>query len=114
MNIQEIKERLVRKAVRLSPGGFKPAYTENESWLGKVYLFKEDEDIPTGADGYPMIPLLQLNLKGLPFIPAGLENTRTITLFIEEDLPTDLSENGDGWMLREYSADDALVIKDTD
>ncbi len=44
MNIQEIKERLVKKAVRLSPGGFKPAYTETESWLGKVYLFREEEE----------------------------------------------------------------------
>ena len=33
MEIQEIKQRLARPAVKLIAGGFRPAGTDEESWL---------------------------------------------------------------------------------
>jgi len=111
MNIAEIKNRLAKRATALSAGGFKPTYSDKESWIGRVAFYKEEESIPEDAEGTPMLPLLQLSLEGLPFVPDGLDNTKMITLFISEDLPTDLSDNGDGWVLREYTKDDQLVNK---
>ncbi|MBS1605251.1 MAG: hypothetical protein JST42_21485, partial [Bacteroidetes bacterium] len=117
MNIAEIKNRLAKRATELSAGGFKPTYSDKESWIGRVAFYKEDESIPLDADGTPMLPLLQLSLEGLPYIPDGLENTKMITLFISENLSTDgnpqgaPSANGDGWVLREYKKDDRLVNK---
>jgi len=113
MNIAEIKNRLAKRATELSAGGFKPTYSDKESWIGRVAFYKEEESIPLDADGTPMLPLLQLSLEGLPYIPDGLENTKMITVFISENLPTDRHpyENGDGWLLREYSKDDQLINK---
>ena len=137
MNIAEIKNRLAKRATDLSAAGFKPTYSDKECWIGRVAFYKEDESIPMEADGTPMLPLLQLSLEGLPYIPDGLENTKMITVFISEDLPTGrapsangpqhlpaapsangpehlpagLSANGHGWVLREYRKDDQLVNK---
>ena len=110
-NIAEIKNRLAKRATDLSAAGFKPTYSDKECWIGRVAFYKEDESIPMEADGTPMLPLLQLSLEGLPYIPDGLENTKMITVFISEDLPTGrapsangpehlpagLSANGHGW-----------------
>lgn len=131
MNIAEIKDRLAKRATELSAGAFKPTYSDKESWIGRVAFYKEEESIPLDADGTPMLPLLQLSLEGLPYIPDGLENTKMITVFISEDLltgryssangapstpsgdgaPNYLSANGEGWVLREYSKDDHLINK---
>jgi uncharacterized protein YwqG len=89
MNIAEIKNRLAKRATQLSAGGFKPTYSDKESWIGRVAFYKEEESIPEDANGIPMLPLLQLSLEGLPYIPDGLENTRMITVFISEDLLID-------------------------
>ena len=113
MNIAEIKNRLAKRATALSAGGFKPTYSDKECWIGRVAFYKEEESVPEDAGGIPMLPLLQLSLEGLPYVPDGLENTKMITVFISEDLPTDRYPyvNGDGWVLREYSKDDQLVNK---
>ena len=114
MDIQEIKNRLTKRATGLNIGTFKPTYSEKESWIGRVAFYKEDESIPEDEAGYLMLPLLQISLEGLPFVPEGLEQTKMLTLFISEDLPDGLTENGDGWLLREYSKDDQLIDKDLD
>jgi uncharacterized protein YwqG len=119
MNIAEIKNRLAKRATEFSAGGFKPTYTDKESWIGRVAFYKEDESIPLEADGTPMLPLLQLSLEGLPYIPDGLENTKMITLFVSENLPAGgsppgsgaPSDNGQGWVLREYNKTDQLINK---
>jgi hypothetical protein len=46
MAIQEVKNRLAKRAVMFSTGGFKPANTNRESWIGRVYLYKPHEQIP--------------------------------------------------------------------
>src|SRR6202012_3339438 len=106
MDIHEIKNRLVKKATSLTIGSFKPTGSDKESWIGRVSFYKEEEGIPEETVGLPMLPLLQLSLEGLPFVPEGLENTKMLTVFISEDLPTGLADNGDDWVLREYSKDD--------
>ncbi|UZE09086.1 hypothetical protein [Pseudomonas corrugata] len=56
MDIQEIKQRLARPAVKLIAGGFRPTGTDEESWLGKVFLFRPDEGLPANQAGQPLLP----------------------------------------------------------
>ena len=112
MDILEIKNRLVRRATAFAPGSFKPTFSDKESWLGRVIFYKEDEEIPEDAAGRLMLPLLQLSLEGLPYIPDGLQNTRMLTLFISEDLPDGIATPDADWVLREYSTSDPLIDKD--
>ncbi|WP_437918726.1 DUF1963 domain-containing protein [Sphingobacterium sp. LRF_L2] len=110
--IAKIKQRIVRKAVEFETGGFKPTNSTSESWIGKVYLYKTDEEIPKDKDGNLMIPLIQLCLDDIETIPKVLSETRVITVFISEELPMDLASNGNNWLIREYTKSDKLIIKD--
>lgn len=110
--IKTIKAKLVRKETKFLTGGFKPTNAINESWIGRVYLYKEDEEIPTDKNGELMIPLAQLCLDDLPFIPTALQQSKVLTIFISKELPMDLIENGEGWLIREYRKTDTLVVKD--
>jgi uncharacterized protein YwqG len=112
MTVEEIKNKLSKKAVEFSTGGFKPTNTDTESWIGRVYLYKQDETIPPDNNGDLMFPLFQLCLSNLPFTPNALSKTKVITVFISEDYPKDLSANGDNWLLREYFFETELLIKD--
>lgn len=111
MTIQEVKNRLAKRAVTFSTRGFKPANTNRESWIGRVYLYKPQEQIPLDKDGNLMLPLFQLCLTELPFVPDVLSDTKVITLFIAEDFPKDLAANGANWLLREYFSEEDLCIK---
>lgn len=110
--IEEIKRQIVKQAVKLNVGGFKPTNSMTESWIGKVYLYGLEEEIPLDKNGALMIPVLQLCLENLPFVPKILSKTKVITVFISEELPFETTQNGDGWELREYSIEDELLKKD--
>ena len=110
--IKNIKKQIVRKATEFITGGFKPTNSISESWIGKVYLFKEDEEIPKDNEGNLMLPLFQLCLDNIENIPETLSETKVLTVFIADDLPMDLTENGDNWLIREYKKSDSLTIKE--
>jgi hypothetical protein len=110
--IQIIKNRLAKKATEFIAGGFKPTNSITESWIGRVYLYLEDEEIPFDNNGELMLPLFQLCLDQLPYVPEILQDTKIITVFISKDFPMDLTPNGNNWVLREYKNTDLIVIKD--
>lgn len=110
--IEQIKKLLVKQAVELTTGGFKPTNSMTESWVGRVYLYKADEEIPLDNHGDLMIPVFQLCLDDLPLIPDVLKDTRALTVFIAKDLPMDLTPNGENWLIREYRKTDKLTVKD--
>lgn len=110
--IDEIKRILVKKATGFTAGGFKPTNSATESWIGRVYLYKEDETIPADNEGETMLPILQICLYELPYIPDALKDTKVLTVFISKDMPSRLSPSGDDWIIREYTEKDLLVIKD--
>jgi hypothetical protein len=112
MNIKEIQEKLAKKAVEFETGGFKPANTADESWIGRVYLYGQYEYIPLDKNKNMMLPLFQLSLKNLPFVPEILKDTKAITVFIAKNFPVDFKSNGDSWVLREYKITDELIVKD--
>ena len=110
--INEIKKMLAKKATIFTSGGFKPTYSDTESWIGRVYLYKEDETIPVDSNGKMMFPLLQICLDGLPYIPDSLKGIKVLTVFVSDNIPVELVGNGNNWVLREYKEGDILVNKD--
>jgi len=112
MKIEELINRLEKKATIFSTGGFKPTNSISESWIGKIYLFGEEEEIPKDENGELMYPVFQLCIDGLPFIPDTLKDTKVITVFISANLPMGITPNGNNWLLREYKKSDNLIIKE--
>jgi uncharacterized protein YwqG len=52
-----------------------------------VYLYRESEDIPIDSNGKAMLPLLQICLEGLPYIPDALKGSKVLTVFVSENMP---------------------------
>jgi len=109
--LEIIKSQIVKKATIFQTGGFKPTNSISESWLGKVYLFKEDEEIPLDKNGEQMIPLIQINLNNISTKPKSISNTKIITVFICQDFPVESTPNGQSWVLREYENENDLKTK---
>ena len=108
MNIEDAKERLVRRAIEFQIGGFRSEEDESASWFGRVNLAAPDEAWPL-TDGKPMHALCQVNVKELPFRPTGLDDVEFITVFIGPDDLPDQSANGTNWCLRAYPDSKSLV-----
>jgi hypothetical protein len=111
MDTQQIKQQLVRPAVKFSAGGFRPAGTDEESWLGNVFLFRPEENVPTNQAGQPLLPYAQFYLPTLPFNSHLLAGVRVLTVFISNPFPKQFEPMGDNWVIREYGPDDNLVRK---
>lgn len=111
MDIQQIKQRLARPAVKFMAGGFRPLGTDEESWLGNVFLFRPDEGVPTNQAGQPLLPYAQFYLPALPFNSPLLAGVRVLTVFISDPFPEDFEPMGNNWVIREYGPDDVLVRK---
>ena len=111
MDIQDLKQRLARPALKLITGGFLPAGTDEESWLGNVFLFRADEGIPTNKAGEPLLPYAQFYLPALPFNSPALKGVRVLTLFVSNPFPEHFEPMGDNWLIREYGPDAVLVRK---
>ena len=105
-------EAFARRAVKLIAGGFRPTHTDAESWFGNVFLFREDEGIPTDADGGALVPLLQLYLPGVPYVPEALSGIALLTIFIPEDPLSMREAEGSNWHVREYASLDGLIRKE--
>ncbi|SEI17871.1 protein of unknown function [Pseudomonas asplenii] len=111
MDIEEIKLRLVRPATKFVAGGFRPTHEHDESWLGKVFLFRPDEAIPLNAAGEQMLPYAQFHLPSLPYTCPALADVRVLTLFISREFPEPFEPMGGNWLIREYGDADVLVNK---
>lgn len=109
MQIEEIKNKLRKKAVVFQTGGARPENTIKQSWIGKVNLGYAEEVSPLDINQQPMFPLMQLYLVDLPFIPQALQNTKVLTVFISSDF----LDNPEGnFCIREYLNLEDLVQKD--
>ena len=106
--------QIVRRAIVLDIGGFRPPEDPTTSWFGKVGFCKDGEGWPH-YQGKPMHALAQINLTELPFKPSGLEEFEFITIFIGPDeLPVD-EPNGTKWVIRTYdSLADLIPLEETE
>lgn len=130
--IAEIRAKLAKPITHLQTGGFRPTGEKTESWIGRVFLCKPDEAKPIFDNkGKPLYALAQFYLPNLPFVPEPLKHITWLTVFMCEEFPeiegqygiekidedgeayfelhSELGQNGDGWLIKEYTADDELV-----
>ena len=111
MDISEIKRQLAKPATKLIAGGFRPSGQDDESWIGKVFLFRADEAIPLDEAGEQMLPLAQFYLPALPFCSPLLKDARVLTLFMSKRFPEQFEEMGRNWLIREYGFQECLERK---
>lgn len=108
ITIDELREKIKRRAIVMDIGGFSPSDDPMSSWFGKVSYCLPGEDWPL-QDGHPMHALAQINLLEMPYRPPRLSDIDLITIFIgPSELPID-APNGTNWCLRAYQNTDALV-----
>lgn len=108
--IADIRAKLARPCTAFTTGGVQPSNSEQENWIGRVYLCRADEaQTPLDANGKPLYALAQFYLPALPYLPPQLQDIQHLTLFIGAELPERDSDNGEGWLIREYRATDTLI-----
>lgn len=112
MDIQEIQKLLIKPATKFTTNGSSAADQNEESWIGKVSLFRPDEGVPKNTAGNELHPYAQFYLANLPFNSLLLEGVSVLTLFVADPLPDELEPMGNNWLIREYKAEDVLVYKD--
>ena len=107
-SIKKFEQQIVKKAIVMDIGGFRPTEDPMTSWFGRVTHALPGESWPH-QDGQPMHALAQVNLIEFPHRPKGLEDVDFITLFIgPKRLPVD-DANGTNWLIRTYNSIDELV-----
>jgi uncharacterized protein YwqG len=112
MDLPTLLTEVSRPCTVFDVGGFRPTNEVQESWLGKVSLYKPDEEVPVDKHGNPMMQLAQFHVPSLPFIPKLLDDIAVLTVFISTQIEGD-SELMDGcWEIREYRDINDLVTKD--
>jgi len=111
-DIQQIKRKLAKPATRLFAGGFRPTNADDESWLGRVFFFREEEAVPQTPDGKDLLPLAQFYLPNLPFTSPLLKDVRVLTLFVADHFPEQFEEMGNNWVIREYGHQETIIRKE--
>ena len=111
MSLEEVVAKISKSATQFSTGGFQPKNTIEESWIGKVFAFGKEEGIPADASGAMMVPLAQLYLPNLPYVPQGLEGITLLTVFISKDFPDAFEDMGANWLIRTYTNTDEFEIQ---
>jgi uncharacterized protein YwqG len=105
---EQFGNQIRRKAIVLNVGGFRSPDNPLASWFGEVRFCAKEESWPYSNEK-PMLPLAQINLNNLPYIPERLEGIAFIAVFIDaESLPVD-TPNGEGWEIRAYKTIEELI-----
>ncbi|MFH1377542.1 MAG: DUF1963 domain-containing protein [Planctomycetota bacterium] len=107
LSFEQIKKKLSRRAIQMKVGGFRPSGKIDTSYFGRVTLALPNETWPE-YNKQLMWPLVQLNIKSLPFTPQLLSDIELITVFICPDL-IPYEGNGTNWCLRAYKNIDELI-----
>lgn len=111
MTVEDLKNKIAKPVTKLTTGGFRPKNTIEESWIGKVFAYHEEEEIPVDQNGDLMFPLAQFYLPNLPYVHPRISKTKLITVFITGELPECFEPMGENWVIREYENLDTIKIK---
>lgn len=106
----EIKAVLHKSATVFKTGGFRPTYSIEESWLGAVPYSLEEEELPLDGAGLAMIPLLQVNLASLPYVPEVLQQIKVISVFVSPNFKPEGDNLKDYFCIREYATLKGLLL----
>ena len=97
--MEALRKRLVRRAIVLEVGGFRPPDNPLASWFGRVTTCAPGEAWPE-MGGTPMQALCQINLSEMPFRPPRLDDIEMIAILIGPDELPYNAPNGQNWCLR--------------
>ncbi|APJ10230.1 MULTISPECIES: DUF1963 domain-containing protein [Bacillus] len=93
-------------------GGFRPDPAIH-SWFAGHFFIDPNQGWPTDQDG-AMIPILQIYLPEVPGGINGFNECKLIQIFLnQKTLPIDITKNGEGWKLIEYSSIEGLEVAET-
>ncbi len=97
----------LRPVIYGSIGGVRPDPSNRAtSWWGSNFLGASGEDVPTGSDGQPMDPLLQIRTDELAETLAGWEGIALLTLWLDRKASF---WEGSGFVIRTYASLEGLV-----
>ncbi|KIL09819.1 DUF1963 domain-containing protein [Bacillus safensis] len=114
MEIKAFQElNLIGKAPAIAKiGGFRPDPAVH-SWFAGHFFIDPHQGWPTDQDG-AMIPILQIYLPEVPGGLNGFNDCKLIQIFLnQKTLPIDITKNGEGWKLIEYSSIGGLEVAET-
>lgn len=98
--------KLRRPASLATVGGFRPPEDPTCSWfMGGCGL--TGEAVPEWQ-GEAMLPLLQIRIDELPFVPEQIRHAALIVLFRAPSAPLSSTPHGEGWLIREYKTLEGL------
>lgn len=106
--IDSIKRALIKPAVIFETGGKRPTKELMESWIGRVGWKASGEQLPEDYNGEPMVPVMTLFIKDLPYVPEVIKHFELITVFISVTAIEEcMLEEGD-FCVRTYDSLEAL------
>ncbi len=102
--IEDIKKAIKKSAIIFETGGKRPTKELLESWIGRVGWKAANEEIPKDLNGDPMIPLMSLFIKALPYIPEVIKNVELITVFVSKDVIEECVFEDKDFVVRTYTS----------
>jgi len=112
MNLETLLEEITRPCTKLIVGGFKPTNQLEESWFGKVNLYKKEEDVPLDKNGSPMMQLAQFFLPSIDNVDSSLSEVKILTVFVSSNIEANAMHVDGNFEVREYTHNDILVSKE--
>lgn len=108
MTIEELKDKLKRKAVIFETGGFMPTNEIGESWIGAVKWKLPDDEIPKDKSGNDMLPLATLFTGYLEYVPSEISDVVLCNVFISPDICNHLINMEGYYCVKTYKSVEGL------
>ncbi len=109
MTLDELKKRLMRKAVIFQTGGFQPTNEIGESWIGAVKWKMSTDELPKDKDGEEMMPLASLFTGCLDYVPEQIAGVKLCNVFVSKSYQEHLLDLNGYYLIRTYDSVDGLV-----
>ena len=112
MSLDSLLSEINRPCTKFHVGGFRPTNEIDESWLGKVTLYAQDEELPIDKNSNPMIQIGQFYLPSIQNVHTSLSSVKLLTVFVSSELEGDCDLMDGNFAVREYSDLEGLEVKD--
>lgn len=113
--IEEIRQKLRKKAVLFQTGGIKPTHQIGESWIGNVCWQKSGESQPMCTNvNFPMAALATIFVPESDYVPKELAGIKMINIFVDDALwdNLDADDLSQYFVIRTYDSLDGLTACD--
>ncbi len=108
MTVEEIREKLRRKAVIFETGGFQPENTIGVSWIGAIKWKRPEDELPKDKDGVEMLPLAMIFTGNLEYVPEEIRDVVLCNVFISPNIYDHLIDMEGYYAVQTYTTLDGL------